>query len=138
MNIDPGTLHWPAVVVPAVAAYALGAGYYAALAHPWMAAAGLTREAIDARRAENNRAYGTVALSSLVGAVLLAIVVQASGAANAAEGLLVGLIVGIVVTAVGQVPNYAFQYRGMRLYLIDAGYPVLQMLAGGAILGGWR
>lgn len=138
MNIDLGALNWLAVVVTAVAAYGIGAGYYMALANPWMAAAKLTREMIDERKSENTRSYGTVALASIVGAVLLAVVVQASGAANAGEGLLVGLIVGLIITAAGQVPNYAFQYRGMKLYLIDAGYPVLQMAVGGVILGAWQ
>ncbi len=45
---------------------------------------------------------------------------------------------GIIITAVGQVPNYAFQYRGLKLYLIDAGYPLLQMAIGGAILAYWQ
>ena len=69
---------------------------------------------------------------------MLAILVQATGAAGAAEGLLVGLIVGIIVTGVGQIPNYAFQFRGAKLFAIDAGYPLLQMLLGGAILGAWQ
>lgn len=136
MSIDLGALNWLAVVVTAVAAYALGAVYYMALAKPWMAAAKLTREQIEENN--NKTAYGLAALASVIGAVVLAILVQATGAENAAEGLLLGLVVGIIVTAVGQIPNYAFQDRGAKLFVIDAGYPLLQMLLGGAILGGWQ
>ena len=136
MSIDLGALNWLAVVVTAVAAYALGAVYYMALAKPWMAAAKLTREQIE--ESNNKTAYGLAALASVIGAVVLAILVQATGAENAAEGLLLGLVVGIIVTAVGQIPNYAFQNRGAKLFVIDAGYPLLQMLLGGAILGGWQ
>ena len=136
MSIDLGDLNWLAVVVAAVAAYVLGAVYYMALAKPWMAAAKLTREQIEG--SDNKTAYGLAALASAIGAVVLAILIQATGAANAAEGLLVGIIVGIIVTGVGQIPNYAFQYRGAKLFVIDAGYPLLQMLLGGAILGAWQ
>ncbi len=136
MSIDLGALNWLAVVVTAVAAYALGAVYYMALAKPWMAAAKLTREQIE--ESNNKTAYGLAALASIIGAVVLAILVQATGAGNAAEGLLLGLVVGIIVAGVGQIPNYAFQYRGAKLFVIDAGYPLLQMLLGGAILGGWQ
>ena len=136
MDIDLGELNWLAVVVAAVAAYALGAVYYMALAKPWMAAANLTREQVQ--EGNNAAPYALAALASVIGAVVLAILVQATGAAGAAEGLLVGLVVGIIVTGVGQIPNYAFQSRGLKLYVIDAGYPLLQMLLGGAILGAWQ
>ncbi|MDE2836867.1 MAG: DUF1761 domain-containing protein [Chloroflexota bacterium] len=136
MSIDLGDLNWLAVVVAAVAAYVLGAVYYMALAKPWMAAAKLTREQIEG--SDNKTAYGLAALASVIGAVVLAILVQATGAAGAVEGLLVGLVVGVIVVGVGQVPNYAFQYRGAKLFVIDAGYPLLQMLLGGAILGAWQ
>ena len=136
MSIDLGALNWLAVVVAAIAAYALGAVYYMALAKPWMAVAKLTREQIEG--SDNKTAYGLAALASIIGAVVLAILVQATGAENAGEGLLLGLVVGIIVTGVGQIPNYAFQYRGAKLFVIDAGYPLLQMLLGGAILGGWQ
>ena len=136
MSIDLGALNWLAVVMTAVAAYVLGAVYYMALARPWMAAANLTREQIEG--SDNKTAYGLAALASAIGAVVLAILIQATGAANAAEGLLLGLVMGIIVTGVGQIPNYAFQFRGAKLFVIDAGYPLLQMLLGGAILGAWQ
>ena len=137
-NINLGELNWLAVAVTAVVAYVLGAVYYIALGKPWMSAAKLTNEMVAARKSDNNIAYGTVALASIVGTVILAVLVQATGANDAVEGLILGVIAGLIITAVGQVPNYAFQYRGLKLYLIDAGYPLLQMAIGGAILGYWQ
>ena len=138
MNIDLGELNWLAVIVAALAGYALGAVYFTVLAKPWMAAAKLTAEMLEERKSEVRRAYSTAGLGSLVGAIMLAIIVQAVGASDVVEGLLTGLIVGVAVTAVGQVANYAFEHRGFKLYVIDAGYAVLQMLVGGAILGAWQ
>ena len=141
MQIEFGvitSMNWLAIAVTAVVAYAMGAVYYMALAKPWMSAAGLTREMIEARKNENTLSYGLAALASAVGAVMLAFVVRAADAKTAPEGLLIGLIVGLAVTAVGQIPNYAFQFRGLKLYLIDAGLPMLQMLVGGMILATWR
>ena len=93
---------------------------------------------VAARKNENTLSYGLAALASAVGAVMLAFIIRAADAKSAPEGLLIGLIVGVAITAVGQIPNYAFQYRGLKLYLIDAGYPMLQMIAGGMILAVWR
>lgn len=141
MQIEFGvitSMNWLAIAVTAVVAYSMGAVYYMALAKPWMSAAGLTREMIEARRNENTLSYALAALASAVGAVMLAFIVRAADAKTAPEGLLIGLIVGVAVTAVGQIPNYAFQFRGLKLYLIDAGYPMLQMLVGGMILATWR
>lgn len=138
MGIDLGALNWLAVIAAALAGYALGAVYYTVLAKPWMAAAQLTPEMLEERKSAVRRAYSTAGLGSLVGAVMLGIIVQAVGAANAAEGLLTGLIAGVAVTAVGQVANYAFEHRGLKLYVIDAGYSMLQMLVGGTILGAWQ
>ena len=141
MQIEFGvvtSMNWLAIVVTAVAGYALGAVYYMALGKPWMGAAGLTPEMVAARKNENTLSYGLAALASAVGAVMLAFIIRAADAKSAPEGLLIGLIVGVAITAVGQIPNYAFQYRGLKLYLIDAGYPMLQMIAGGMILAVWR
>ena len=138
MSIDLGALNWLAVIVASLAGYALGAAYYTVLAKPWMAAAKFTPEMLEERKSAVKRAYSTAGLGSLVSAIMLAIIVQAVGAANAVEGLLTGLIVGVVVTAAGQIANYAFEHRGFKLYVIDAGYPMLQMLVGGAILGAWQ
>ncbi len=138
MSIDLGELNWLAVAAAAVASYAMGAVYFTVLGKPWMAAAKITPEMIEERKADNMRAYAIAALASIIGAVVLAIIVQAVGAANAGEGLLTGLIVGVAATAVGQIANFAFEGRGIKLYVIDAGYVLLQMLIGGAILGVWQ
>ncbi len=48
MTIEFGDLNWLAIVVVAVAGYALWGAWYGVLATPWMAEVGLTRERIKA------------------------------------------------------------------------------------------
>ncbi len=138
MDIDLGELNWFAIVVVAAAAMALGAAWYGLLANPWMAATGLTREIINSRKRQNVRAYSLAVVAAFGAALALAVVVQATNADGAAEGLLIGVIVGIGFGALTAAAGYAFEYRPLKLYLINSGYSVAQLVIGGIILATWK
>ena len=137
MDIDLGDLNWLAVVVVAIAAYALGAGWYGVLANPWMAATGLTREIIKSRKSESMRAYGLAAAAAFGAALAMAVVVQAANADGLMEGLVLGLVVGVGLVGLTTAAGYAFEFRPLKLYLINAGYSVAQVAIGGMILATW-
>ena len=77
-------------------------------------------------------------VASVVGILGLAIVVQATGAENLAEGLFLGLIAGIGFVATSQAAHYSFEGRPLKLYLINMGYPVLMLAIAGSLLGLWQ
>jgi hypothetical protein len=126
------------VIVAWVIGYVLGSGWYIALAKPWRAAAGLTREIIASRRKETMRAYVISAAGAFLGILALAILVQLTKTSDAGGGLALGLLVGVGFIAVSNAIHYSFEYRPLKLYLINTGYPVLQLALAGLVLGLWQ
>ncbi len=138
MDIDLGELNYIAVVVAVVINMIGGAAWYGILANPWMAEVGLTRETIDARpQSDMVRGYIIAIIASVVIALALAILIQATGAKDI-DGLTIGVIAGIgfVATVLGSVA--AFEGRSLKLYLINAGYPVIMFAIIGTLLGYWQ
>ena len=138
MTIEWGDLNWLAVIVASVVGYALGAVWYMALAKPWMAATGLTREIVASRRQATMRAYVISVIGSFVGTLALAVLVQLTGTSDAGSGLALGLLVGVAFIAVNNAVHDSFEFRPLKLYLINTCYPVLQLALAGLVLGLWQ
>ena len=138
MTIEWSDLNWLAVIVASVIGYALGAVWYMALAKPWMAGTGLTREIVASRKQATLRAYAISAIGAFIATLALAILVQLTGTTDAGGGLALGLLVGIGFIAVNHAVHDSFEFRPMKLYLINTGYPVLQLALAGLILGIWQ
>ena len=83
------------------------------------------------------RGYILAVVASAVIALTLAVLVQATGAVDI-DGLTVGAIagIGLVATTLGTIS--AFEKRSLRLYAINAGYPVVMFALIGALLGYWQ
>ena len=137
MNLDLGNINYVAVLVAGLINMIGGADWYGVLANPWMAEVGLTKEAIEADRPGMIRGYIVAVIASILIALTLALFVEATGA-QGIEGLTLGAIAGIgfVATAIGSLS--AFEKRSLRLYLINAGYPVIMFAIIGAMLGYWQ
>lgn len=129
-------VNWWAVVVSAVAYFALGAIWYGALfGGAWVKALGTTREELGEGASPGQYALtlGLEFLAMLTLAVLL-VNVPASGLwGGAAFGALVAGGVWVTLLAV------TFTYEGRRpsLFFIDAFYHLIAFVVGGAILGTW-
>lgn len=81
---------------------------------------------------------GVTWLAVLVAAAVLALLLEAAGAAGAGAGLLFGLPVGAGVVATVSFNTYLFSGRPVALYLIDVRYPVVALALTGVILGLWQ
>jgi hypothetical protein len=139
VTIDLGEINYLAVGVAVIVSMATGALWYSPIlwAKPWTALVKLPEELLR-RRDLQMKGYVTAIVASIIIALGLAVVVQATGADTLAEGLFVGLIAGVGFAATAMAANYAFSYRPLKLYLIDAGDPVVAMAIMGAVLGLWR
>ena len=84
------------------------------------------------------RAYAMALVASVLTVFGLAVIIQATGADELLDGLVIGLIAGIGFVASAMAGQYEFEGRPMKLFVINAGYPVLVFALGGSILGVWQ
>jgi hypothetical protein len=127
-------INFLAVLVAAASSFALGGLWYskALFLGPWQRAAGL------AGQAEMKHPPSVFAISfvfCLVAALAFAWWLGPSPPLG--EAVLKGLIVGACFVAASFGVNYQFAGRSMALWLIDAGYHVVQFALFGLVLGLW-
>jgi hypothetical protein len=132
-----------AIVVAAIAAWLVGGVWYSVLSKQWIAAQGITAEAMKAR---HEAVKGTPAawlpfvlvfVAELIIAWVLSGIMAHIGAFSLRGGLISAAFVwfGFVLTTI--VGNYAFHQRTYTLMAIDAGGWLAAFLVIGAILGAW-
>ena len=76
--------------------------------------------------------------ASVIIVITLALIVQLTGASTAAEGVLLGLLAGVGFVAATQLPNYMFESRSLKIYVINVGYPVVTFTTIGLLLTVWQ
>ena len=127
-------INWLAVVVATVSSFALGGIWYGPLfSKAWMKLTGMTKE----KGAEASMAVtfgGTFALNLLIA---IAIALLTGPHAGLHAGLHTGLFSAFffVATSIGVI--YLFEQRPLRLWLITAGYEVVNFSILGSIIGAW-
>lgn len=127
-------INWLAVVVATASSFALGGLWYGPLfSKAWMQLTGMTKE----KGAEASMAVtfgGTAALNLLIA---IALALLAGPHAGWKMGLHTGLFSSLffVATSIGVI--YLFEQRPLRLWLINAGYQVVNFCIMGSIIGAW-
>ena len=136
MLVDPGSLNGWAILAAVLAAYALGAIWYAppVLGNAWLRVLGKRKEELGSPV----RAMAIQFLLTLVTATVLALLIVRFGAITWAEGAVIGLIAGVGLVATGLASDYLFCGWSLRLYAIQVAYKLVSLAVMGAILGAWR
>ncbi len=130
--MDFANVNTIAVIVAAVAGFAVGAVWYALLfSKPWLAAVGFTEADVKQGRSALPFVFSAIALL-IMAWVLSSIVAPADGIGR---GILVGLILWLGFTATTTVVNYAYAARKPALMAIDVGHWLAVAVATGAIIG---
>lgn len=125
-------VNWLAVVVAAVSAFVLGGIWYGPLfKHAWCREAGVD---IEGNKRHPAAVFGGAFVLSLVAAWALAALIGRSGP-SLAFALHVGFLTGLCFVATSFGINYLFAGRSLKLWLIDAGYHVLQFTLYGLVIG---
>lgn len=137
MSIDFADINYIAVIVAIIVQYAGGAAWFGVFASPWLEGIGKTKEEIKAEGAAW-KSYVIAFIGSALTVVVLAVILQGLGGAHVIDGLVLGLVCGIGFIATALAAQFSFEHRPLKLYLLDAGYPVLGLAVAGAILGAWR
>lgn len=138
MEIAFGDLNYFAVIVAIVINMALGALWYGPVfGKAWMAQNNLTMEMIK-EQGSPTKGYVIALIASVIIAFAIAILADATGVANAAEGALLGAIASVGLTAMAFASSYVFESKALKHYLINAGYPVVSAVLIGTLIGGWQ
>jgi hypothetical protein len=126
-----------AVLVSAVAYFAVGALWYGALfGKPWMEALGRTREEI-AQGGGASISYLWTFLLEVVTCFVLALLVLNSPVTGLLGGAGLGLLVALGIWGTLLAITFLYEGRKTSLYLIDLGYHVVGLVVAGAIVGAW-
>jgi len=114
-----------AVIVAAIATFAVGAAYYMALAKPWMAAA-------DIEIGEDGKPVNDGPLPYIVSFVCILLVAgmmrhtfALSGMADGGHGFVAGLGVGAFFISPWIFINTGYSNRPWKLAVIDSGYAII-------------
>ncbi len=131
-----GDLNWLAILVAAIAFFALGAVWYQpkVMGARWMKAA-----AVDPSDA-SPRAWifvGTLAAYFLM-ATALAALSHGIGASSLADGLVLGLFTGVVFVGAQAWVNAAYEGRSMSLVVVNGGIGVIGHMVMAIIVTVWN
>ena len=131
--MDFAGLNYLAVIVAAVAGFAIGAGYYTLLGKPWIRAARIDPE--------NARPLPPLLVTSFIALLIMAWVLAGvighlgEGQVTVVNGIISGGFVWLGFIATTVTVNQRYQGFGWDLTLIDAGHWLLVALAMGGIIG---
>lgn len=139
--MDFHSISWLSALVAALAGFAIGSLWYGPLLFQkaWMQLTGITRE--QGAKTNLPLTFGGAYVLNFLGAVGLAAIMSPQRVgperAGALCGALYGAFVGLffIATALGVI--YLFEMRQLRLWLINAGYQVVNFAAMGAVVGAW-
>ncbi|AHD02663.1 DUF1761 domain-containing protein [Leisingera methylohalidivorans] len=123
------------VVVAAAAAFALGAGYYSALAKPWTEAAGV--ECNKDGKPKGGQSPAIFALAFVLQLIVVGMmrhVFTLSGVETLGAGLVGGAGIGLFFISPWIALNNMYGMRPMKLTLIDGGYATLACAVSGLVL----
>lgn len=140
MSIDALTdLNWLAVIVAALAYFAIGAVWYAppVFGKAWMAAGGMTEPGDGPGPA----IFAVPLIGSVLSAVALAMLAAASDTDTLSEGLVLGVVAAIGFALAISLVTATFESnkpKPMVWGAVNAGYHILGTLVASAIIGAWQ
>jgi hypothetical protein len=123
-----------ALLVAALTGFVIGGLWYGPLFRkPWMAASGMSFE--KGRQQNMPLVFGMTYVLNVIVAFGIAMLLR--GAHSLAGGAHAGLFAGVLFVAPALGVIYLFESRPVKLWLINAGYQVVNATAMGAVLGVW-
>lgn len=122
------------VLAAALAAWLFGAGWYMALAKPWMAAAGIKVDANGQPEGSSPMPFILSAICMIVVAGMMRHMLGMAGVTGVGKSMLVGLGVGLFFISPWIMINNAYGMRPFKLTLIDGGYATIGCTIIGLVL----
>jgi uncharacterized membrane protein len=134
-------LNWLAVLVAAIAYFAIGAVWYAppVFGRVWMAAGGMSMPEAGTR--PSAAIYVTPLVGSVLSAIALGMLAEASATDTLGEGIVLGLVVaiGFAVSIAFVTAQFESQKpKPMVWGAVNAGYHVVGNLLAAVIIASWQ
>lgn len=127
-------INYIAVLIAAVLAMVLGFVWYSKsmFGKQWMKLAGLLEE--DTKKGNMPVLFGTMFAGAIIEGYVLAYFIQYAGAYGLIDGIKVGLWawLGFVVTTT--LSNSMFEQRPLKLWYINAGYALVNLIIMGTVI----
>jgi len=133
-------INYLAVVVAAVAAFALGGIWYSPLlfAKLWVAAHGYSEEQAKAMQKSAGKAYGVSLVCQWLIALAIAVLVGYLHLERLGQGLKLSLLVWVgFALPLGLMANM-FTEKRITVFYIDTGYQLVYLLIMGTIITAWQ
>lgn len=126
-----------AVLVATVIRLVLGAAWYArpVFGRVWSAETGCSE---DAMKAQLPKALATDFVCSFIMMFVLAHMVLWAKVDTAATGAFVGFLNWLGFVAMVQIITTVYEKKSFKLFFINSGFILINLLIGGAIMGVWR
>ncbi|WP_404344137.1 DUF1761 domain-containing protein [Pseudoalteromonas mariniglutinosa] len=133
--MDFSQVDFVAVVFAALSSFMLGAIWYSPILFKrvWMESCGLTE--LDLQQINPSWVFGGSFVLSFIIAFILSLFIDPQATVGVTVGTSFTVGVGWVSCAIGI--GYIFEQRPFKLFLINAGYHVLQFTLMGLVLGLW-
>jgi len=134
----PFRLNLLAVILAAILAFLVDAGWYSYFRQLWLAGIGHTGDWLMANSVNPALQYATALVSLAVMAAVISYFVQRTGRQTVFRGVWIAfwMWLGVVVTTFAT--DYVFEARSARLYGIDTGVWLVDMIVMGIVVGAWK
>lgn len=133
-------VNWLAIIVAAIAAFALGALWYsnALFGRQWMAAHGHTPEKLAAMQSSMGKTYAFSFITYVITAMVIALLVGLTGGETLVGGIVIAVLAWLGFGFTIGLNSNLFSDKPASAFMIDAGYQLVYMVVMGAIIGAWR
>ncbi len=131
-------INYLAVLVAGLASFGFAGLWYSNMlfAKPWMAENGFSeKDLTDPKPAMFKSLISSIVLAFGIAAIFL--LARAGGPMSWLDGAYWGFFLAVLIHGVAGLPNYWFENRSMKLFLIHTGNSALGMAIMGAILAAW-
>jgi hypothetical protein len=131
--LDFSNLNYFAIFITTLLTFGIGAVWYTGLfGKMWQKETGLT----DKQISEGNmvQTYGGSFVCFLLLNIFLAAVFKGLVPKNWIQGAITGFEIGLFVNLASMTINYLYQYKSLKLWLIDGGYQLVIMTVAGVVL----
>lgn len=127
-----------AIAVATILYFLLGGVWFTVFQKAWLLGVGRTMEELQATGISPAVTYGTAIVTTLILAIFLSWIIQATGPQTPARGIAIAISTWFGVVFTTWSTEYAFEARSLRILAINTGYSLVGMVLMGAVLGAWK